>query len=227
MTPTVSVIIPAIDEAVAIGAAIDSAQTAGADEVILADGGSGDATVEIAESRGAQVVCSAPGRGVQQNAGARQASGDVMLFLHADCCLPPSGLLELRQQLVRTEAVGGWFRQRIDDPRRIYRWIEAGNDLRARRLRWAYGDQAIFVRSAVFRAIGGFPEIPLMEDLYLMKRLKSEGQMICLEPPLTVSARRWKQRGTVIQTLRNWSMLLAVHLGVSPQTLARHYPRTT
>ena len=228
MTRQVSVIIPAINEADAIGAAIDSALSAGADEVILADGGSSDATVETARAGGAQVVASVPGRALQQNAGARQASGDVLLFLHADCCLPDSALQELRQHLAQVPScAGGCFGQRIDDPRRVYRWIESGNQLRARMLKWAYGDQAIFVRADVFHRIGGFPEIALMEDLYFMKRLKREGGVVCLDSRVLVSARRWQERGTVTQTLRNWTMLLAVHFGVSPARLARHYPRTT
>ncbi len=228
MTLKISVIIPAIDEAEVIGAAVDSAQRAGASEVILADGGSSDGTADVAESHGARVVTSDRGRARQQNTGAQLASGDVLLFLHADCCLPETGLQEVRKQLAGSlSRVGGCFRQRIDDPRRIYRWIESGNHLRATLLKWAYGDQAIFVRTDVFQRLGGFPDIALMEDLYLMKQLKREGELTFVDAPVVVSARRWRQRGTVRQTLRNWVMLLAVHLGVSPDRLASYYPRTT
>ena len=228
MTVTVSVIIPAIDEAEVVGAAVSSAIRARADEVILVDGGSRDATARIAEEHGAVVLTASPGRASQQAAGAQAAKGDVLLFLHADCCLPLDGLEEIRQQMADCELVkGGYFRQRIDHAGWIYRCIEYGNGLRARILKWAYGDQAIFVRSRVYHAIGGFPAMPLMEDLYFMKRLKHEGRLICIQAALVVSARRWIKRGTIRQTLRNWGMLVAVHLGVSPHTLARFYPRTT
>jgi rSAM/selenodomain-associated transferase 2 len=228
VTVTISVIIPAIDEAEVIGAAVSSAVRAGADEVILVDGGSSDATPRIAEQHGALVLTALPGRASQQNAGAHAAKGDLLLFLHADCCLPEDGLDEIRQQMAACKSrTGGFFRQRIDHAGWIYRWIEFGNLFRARTLKWAYGDQAIFVRSNVYHAIGGFPKMPLMEDLYFMKRLKREGQLVCIQAPLVVSARRWTKRGTIRQTLRNWTMLVAVHLGVSPNTLARFYPRTT
>ncbi|MCH2201389.1 MAG: TIGR04283 family arsenosugar biosynthesis glycosyltransferase [Fuerstiella sp.] len=224
----ISVIIPAIDEAQVIGAAVDSAVCAGADEVILVDGGSQDETSEVAETHGACVLSSAPGRAHQQNAGAQDAAGDVLLFLHADCCLPEFGLSEIRRRLTDEKScIGGYFRQRIDGSRMIYRLIESGNLLRANTMKWAYGDQAIFVRRGIFRDIGGFPEIPLMEDLYIMKQLKQRGDLICIDSPLLVSARRWENRGTIRQTLCNWSMLAAVHLGVSPAVLARFYPRTT
>lgn len=228
MTLRISVIIPAIDEAPLIGAAVSSAVRAGADEVILSDGGSRDGTPQIAQRHGARVVTTVPGRARQQNAGARAAAGDILLFLHADCCLPETGVSEIREQLTAKKAcVAGYFRQRIDDPRRIYRWIESGNLLRAQMLRWVYGDQAIFVRTTVFHDVGGFPDLPLMEDLFLMKRLRTPGQLVRIETPLLVSARRWKHHGTLRQTLRNWTMLVAVHLGVSPSLLARFYPRTT
>ena len=224
MTLTISVIIPAIDEAEVIEAAIGSALQAGADEILLADGGSSDATCDLAKECGVRVLTSETGRARQQNVGANSAAGDVLLFLHADCCLPESGLAEIRRQMcVDDSCVGGCFRQQIDQAGWIYRWIESGNLLRARTLKWAYGDQAIFVRSGIFRDIGGFPEIQIMEDLYFMKRLKRRGRLIYIDVPLQVSARRWTRRGAIPQTLRNWTMLLAVHLGVSPSTLARFY----
>jgi rSAM/selenodomain-associated transferase 2 len=228
VTLQISVIIPAIDEAQMIGAAVRSAVSAGADEVIVSDGGSHDGTPEIAQRHGARVLTAAPGRASQQNAGADVAVGDVLLFLHADCCLPKAGLSEIRQQLVaQNTCIGGYFRQRIDDSHQIYRWIESGNLMRAQTLKWAYGDQAIFVRADIFHDIGGFPDMPLMEDLFIMKRLRKRGQLVRIDAPLLVSARRWENRGTIRQTLRNWAMLVAVHLGVPPAMLARHYPRTT
>jgi len=228
LTLTISVIIPAIDEAEVIEAAVRSAVRAGADEIILADGGSSDATCEIARHCGARVLTTEPGRASQQNAGANIATGDILLFLHADCCLPKIGIEDIRQQMSASDScVGGCFRQRIDQAGWLYRWIEFGNFLRAKILNWAYGDQAIFVRTRTWQDIGGFPEIPLMEDLYLMKRLKKKGRLICIRSPLVVSARRWKNRGPLRQTLRNWTLLTAVHLGVSPTTLARFYPRVT
>ena len=228
MTLKISVIIPAIDEATVIGAAIESAVSAGADEIILADGGSHDCTAQVGKDHGVRLISSAPGRAIQQNAAAHAAIGDVLLFLHADCCLPKSGLATIRQQLTaESSLVGGYFRQTIDDPGWIYRWLESGNLWRARTLKWVYGDQGIFVRTSIFQGVGGFPDTPLMEDLYIMKRLKRHGQLVCIDVPLLVSARRWKQFGTIRQTLRNWMMLLAVHLGVSPAVLARFYPRAT
>jgi rSAM/selenodomain-associated transferase 2 len=224
----ISVIIPAIDEACVIGQAIQSAHQAGASEIIVADGGSRDSTCQTAESLGARVVTSEPGRAIQQNSGSRAASGDVLLFLHADCQLPASGLDELQEALKASPlSVGGFFRQRIEHPGRMFRFIEAGNLLRARSLKWAYGDQGIFVRSTVFADVGGFPQIAIMEDLYLMKRLKRCGRLACINAPLVVSARRWQARGLVRQTLRNWCMLAAAHLGISPSVLAHYYPRAT
>lgn len=220
----ISVIIPAIDEARVIGQAIRSAQQAGANDIIVVDGGSRDSTGETAERMGAQVVASEPGRGLQQNAGARVANGDVLMFLHADCQLPEDGLNEIRDALITTShCVGGFFRQRIEHPGRLFRFVETGNLMRARVLKWAYGDQGIYVRSNVFTEVGGFPEIAIMEDLYLMKQLKRRGSLACINSPLTVSVRRWQANGLVKQTFRNWCLLTAAHLGVSPAELARHY----
>ncbi len=223
-----SVIIPTLNEHSCVGAAVESALRAGADEVLVADGGSTDGTADLAVAAGARLVRSAPGRAVQQNAGADAATGDVFLFLHADCRLPADAVPVVVRSLQQCPAaVGGFFRQRIDHPARVFRWIEFGNLLRARMLRWPYGDQAIFTRRRVFHSIGGFPLLDIMEDLYLAKQLNRRGTLVCIDRPLTVSARRWVRQGAVRQTLRNWSLLAAVHLGVSPQRLARHYPRAT
>jgi hypothetical protein len=102
--------------------------------------------------------------------------------------------------------------------------MERGNALRVQLFKWAYGDQGIFVRRAIFERLGGFPELRLMEDLYFMKRLKREGRIALIDPPLRISARRWQKQGMLRQTLRNWSLITMAHCGVSPDRLARFYP---
>ena len=221
----VSVIIPALNEEVRIQRSIESAHTAGACEVIVVDGGSSDRTVEIARQMNATVQVTKPGRAEQQNSGASLASGDVLLFLHADCRLAESSVREISSRLVGNEKViAGCFRQRIDRSGCRYRALEAGNLWRVRILKWAYGDQGIFVRREVFEAIGGFAEVQLMEDLLLMKTLKRRGSIIILDSPLTVSARRWENRGVLSQTIRNWSLVAALHMGVSTKLLRDFYP---
>ncbi len=223
--PSVSVIIPTLNEEANVGRAIASAIEAGASEVIVVDAGSGDQTVALASSTEATVLHSERGRAVQQNAGAAAASGDVLLFLHADCELHADAVAEICRSLsADSKLVGGCFRQRIDTSGVRYRIVESGNAARVRLLKWAYGDQGIFVRSDEFREVGGFPNLRLMEDLYFMKRLKRHGRIALLSSPLKVSARRWQQRGLVTQTLRNWALIIAAHLGMSPDRLARFYP---
>ena len=182
--------------------------------MIVVDGGSTDETVAVAQKGAQVVVCGETGRGVQQNLGAAVASGGVLLFLHADCRLDAGAIAELQEHLAAApDTAGGCFRQVIDARGLRFRMLEAGNAWRARILKWAYGDQGIFVRADVFRELGGFPEIPFMEDLFFMKRLKRYGRVISLQSPLSVSARRWQQRGVALQTLRNWSLVVAAHLG--------------
>lgn len=159
------------------------------------------------------------------NAGARVAASDFLLFLHADNWLVKNGCQQLRSLGTHDENVFGGFQQKIEAERRIYRWIERGN---AWRIRWrglVYGDQAFFIRRSLFESAGGFPNIPLMEDLSFSTKLKSFGRPLLLSGPTFVGARRWQENGVVMQTLRNWFLGAAFLVGASPDWLAKKYRR--
>ncbi len=219
----ISIIIPVVNEEAFIGHAIDSAWAAGGDEVIVVDGGSRDSTREIAGQRDCSIVRSERGRGLQQNAGAREATGEVLLFQHADSWLEANATDQIRQTLAREKHCAGAFRQRIDSPGLAFRLLEWGNASRVRWLRMPYGDQGIFIRNDVLKQLGGFPHEPLMEDVILMQRLAKLSRPVLLPGPLHLSSRRWRRHGVLRQTLRNWSLIAAYRAGVSPQRLARYY----
>lgn len=219
----VSVVIPALQEAANIGAAIASARAAGADDVVVVDGGSTDGTADLA--RAADVVLTGTrGRARQQNAGAERSRGDALLFLHADCRLAVGACAQIRSVLADPAVVGGCFRQRIDAPGLRYRIVERGNLLRALGWGWMYGDQGLFVRREIFERLGRFPEVRLMEDWLLSRELVRAGRSVILPGPLLVSARRWQQAGLVRQTLRNWLLLSLALAGVPPDKLSAWYP---
>ncbi len=218
----VSFIIPALNEAGGIAASIERAWATQPHEVIVVDGGSADGTLDIVQKHRCIALESPRGRGVQQNRGATVASGDVLLFLHADNWLDRAAVAQIETALADDRIVGGAFRQRIESPRWIYRWLEAGNNLRAR-LGRPYGDQGIFVRRDVFHSCGGFPEVPLMEDVLFTRKFRRRGKLTLLPGPVYVSPRRWEKHGVVRQTLRNWLLLLGLKLGVSPERLAEFY----
>ncbi|WP_218933878.1 TIGR04283 family arsenosugar biosynthesis glycosyltransferase [Rubripirellula lacrimiformis] len=230
LTPaSFSIIIPTLDEAATIAAAIRSAIDAGAHEIIVTDGGSRDETIAVATRAGAsKVVRSLPGRGTQQNAGAAVATRDWMLFLHADNRLHPDGLKQACDAIGGSAAgdhpiLWGAMRQRIESPEWIFRAIEGGNAARVRVRGIAFGDQGIFVRSDVFRREGGFPDIPLMEDIELSRKLRRQSRPVLIPGPLTISPRRWRSRGPIRQTLQNWRLQIAHATGTSPAKLARRY----
>lgn len=218
-----SVVIPALNEAASIRRAAQSAWEAGACEVIVADGGSDDATASLAASENCLVIHAPRGRAHQQNAGAAAARGQVLLFLHADAALSPHVGAQLGRYFSRPETNCAALRQRIEAEGLAYRWLERGNAERVRWLGLPYGDQAISVRREVFRGLGGFPEVPLLEDLIFMQRLRRRSWPALLEGPVHVSPRRWQRYGCVRQTLRNWGILAAFVCGESPQNLANYY----
>lgn len=221
----ISAIIPVINEASRLATAIHRAWESGVDEVLVVDGGSTDGSLEIARQANCILAASEIGRGRQQNAGAQVASGDVLLFLHADTWLEANVCQRMRDQFESGEMFFGGFLQQIEAPAPIYRWIEKGNALRVKWRGLVYGDQAIFVSRRLFERVGGFPDEPLMEDLILSRRLKQVCHPQLLPGPLHVDARRWQKKGPLRQSIRNWWLVTLFYCGVPPTRLGRLYQR--
>jgi len=219
-----SVVIPALDEAEGIAASVSSAM-AGADEVLVVDGGSRDATPERARAAGARVISSAPGRARQLGVGAESTEGDVVLFLHADSQLPPGWAAAVRVALADPRVAGGAFRLRFDDRGGAMRLLEWGARLRAALLRMPYGDQAIFARRGALAAAGGVPEVPIMEDLDLVAALARQGRLVLLPLAVTTSARRYRERGPLRTAGRNLLAALQRGLGRDRSRIAAWYRR--
>ncbi|MBE9038953.1 TIGR04283 family arsenosugar biosynthesis glycosyltransferase [aff. Roholtiella sp. LEGE 12411] len=219
----ISIIIPAINEAGNIKEAIATIELSKNIEVIVVDGGSQDDTVAIAQSLGVKVISSSPGRAAQMNAGAMAASGEILLFLHADTRLPTGFDAMIPTALQQPRTVAGAFNLRIDASLLSLRWVEWGVNWRSRFCQMPYGDQAIFVTKQIFQEIGGFPELPIMEDFELMRRLKNTGRIVIIPVPVITSPRRWLQKGVLKTTLLNQIVIIAYLLGVSPKRIHSWY----
>jgi len=219
MHPGVSVVIPTLDEGAFVESAIESVRAAS--EVVVVDGGSRDGTASLAAAAGARVIESIACRGRQLDEGARAASGDWLLFLHADTRLDPGWPAALAQ--TDGETVGGAFRFAVDSARSVYRVIEAGVALRCRVLALPYGDQAIFARRQAYLESGGFPHIPLMEDVAFVRRLRGMGKFRFLAPRALTSPRRWERLGVVRATALNWTIAALYAAGCPATRLARFY----
>lgn len=224
--PSLTVIVPALEEAGQIVAALDSARGAGVVERIVVDGGSRDATVALARQAGAIVIESGRGRARQMNAGAARASGTVLLFLHADTRLPVGWDAAVRRALADPVTVGGRFDLRLEPSTPLLALTAALISLRSRLSGIATGDQALFVRRSVFEAMGGFADLPLMEDVAFTRQLKRHGRVAALHERVTTSARRWLQNGPVHTILLMWWLRFLYWRGVSPDELKRRYADT-
>lgn len=219
----ISVVIPALNESAAIESTLGClTRLRGIREVVVVDGGSSDNTVAIA-SRYCRVIASPPGRAVQMNTGARNVSGNVILFLHADSIVTQKGIDLLARTINNPQIVGGGFGVEFDDNSVLFRLIALCSNMRARFFKVLFGDQGIFIRLDVFRNINGFPEIPIMEDWELCRKMKSAGKIVLLPATILTSSRRWRKYGI-------WKTIWLMHkikllyvLGVSPTELKKMY----
>ncbi|AFZ50050.1 TIGR04283 family arsenosugar biosynthesis glycosyltransferase [Dactylococcopsis salina] len=218
-----SVIIPVLNEEKTIAQTLEHLQKT-AVEIIIVDGGSTDNTVEIVQNMGIKTILSPePGRSNQMNTGAKYAIGKVLLFLHADTKLPHNYLQYIEESLEKPNTIAGAFLLKIESQNPLLRIVEKGVNARSRLLQMPYGDQGIFLKKETFETIGGFPDIPLMEDFQLMLTLKKQGKIRLAKAPVITSARRWEKLGVIKTTLINQKVILGYFLGVSPEKLKQWY----
>ncbi len=221
--PLISIIIPALNEGKYIGRTLQGVQQATGVEVIVVDGGSADDTVRQSAAAEARVLMVRGGRARQMNAGAQAAQGEILFFLHADT-LPPHGFEQaLRVALMEQQVAAGAFRLGILGKSPGLRLIERLTDWRSRWLSLPYGDQGLFLRADLFRDMGGFPELPIMEDLVMVRRLGRQGRILILPLAVATSGRRWQSLGVWRTTLINQMMISGYFLGIDPAILAYWY----
>lgn len=221
---SLSIIIPVFNEADQIEATILPLLENLDLEIIVVDGGSTDQTVEIAQSLGLKVIVSPEkGRAHQMNCGARVASGEILLFLHADTRLSQGYQKVIQQTLSLPGVIAGAFELAIDGDENSLRWIEKMVNLRSRLLSLPYGDQGIFLSSSVFVEMGGFAPIPIMEDFELIQRLKKRGKIWIAPQSILTSGRRWQKLGVWQTTLINQLIILGYYSGIPLHTLEHLY----
>lgn len=223
MQLSISVIIPVLNEELTIGPALQSVLRLNPDEILVVDGGSLDTTRELAASMGVKVFSSERGRARQMNTGAQLARGEVLLFLHADTRLPESALADIRGAMQNDSLAGGRFDVALEGEGWMLKLIGAMISLRSRFSKIATGDQAIFIRREVFVRLGGYPDIPVMEDVALSRALKRVGGVACLKSRVITSARRWQTEGVWRTVFRMWALKSLYLMGVSPFWLKRFY----
>ena len=223
--PDISIIVPTLNEGEDVERALSALVSLREDgaEIVLADGGSADRTVELARPLCDRLVVAPRGRATQMNAGAAAASGDILLFLHLDTSLPIDALARIRSRLRPTGRVWGRFDVRILGAHPLLPVVAALMNFRSRVTGIATGDQAIFVTHETFWRVGGFPEIALMEDIALSRRLKRETPPLCLAAKASTSGRRWDRNGFWRTIFLMWRLRLSYFLGADPADLARAY----
>lgn len=219
-----TIIMPVLNEAQGIESALSALAPMRCDcEVIVVDGGSTDSTPALAEPLAGRVIAAPRGRAAQMNAGAAAARGNILLFLHADTHLPADADRLVQDGLLRSGRAWGRFDIAIEGRHPLLPLVAATMNLRSRLTGIATGDQAMFMRRDAFRAAGGFPDLALMEDIAMSKRLKAISPPLCLRAKATTSGRRWEKHGVLRTILTMWRLRFAYFLGASPDSLARQY----
>jgi rSAM/selenodomain-associated transferase 2 len=220
----ISIIMPVLNEAKNLRDTLSQLTLSEKEELIIVDGGSTDDSLSIAREFTDKVFQTRSGRARVMNFGAAKAKGDILLFLHADCILPDNGFHAVRQAMRDRSIAAGAFFLNIAHRGLSFRIIERAANIRSRATSLLYGDQGIFLRKDIFDRIGGFSDIPLMEDIEISGRLKKEGNLIFINPPITASPRRWLSEGIIYTTLRDWTIaFLYTFFKVSPAKLTTYY----
>ena len=221
----ISVIIPTLNEEENLAKTLSRLNSGDNLEIIVADGGSEDATVEIAESRGTQVVLSPKGRSIQLNRGVEASSGELLLFLHGDTMLPDRFAPLIRHTMKRPNCSAGAFSLKIDSTRLSLSLVAYCANMRSRLLQMPYGDQGIFTSRNMYDRVGGFAEVPIMEDYIFIRNLRKHGKIYILDEAALTSARRWQNMGVIRTTLINQLIVVGYSCGINLSTLARWYQR--
>lgn len=222
----ISIIIPVFNEAKILPQTLLNFANYCEEEIIVVDGGSQDETIELCQTLGVKVICSPlAGRAYQMNVGAAEATGDILLFLHADTQLPQGYPEMLRETLAQPQTIAGAFELKIDSQQQGLRLVEKMVNWRSRFCSLPYGDQAFFLKASTFQEMNGFANLPIMEDFDLIQRLKKRGKIAIVPAAVLTSDRRWQKLGIGQTTLVNQLIILGYYLGVSPSKLARWYRR--
>ncbi|MEA5468953.1 TIGR04283 family arsenosugar biosynthesis glycosyltransferase [Spirulina sp. 06S082] len=220
----ISIIIPVLNEAKTIQTTLLTLEKSPSLEIIVVDGGSEDDTLKLAQEWGAITISSPQtGRAKQMNTGAAIASGEILLFLHADTHLPRGYAKMVQDTLGRSQAIAGAFELKIAGEMRALRWVERMVNLRSHYCSLPYGDQSLFLKATTFQDLGGFPDIPLMEDFEFVRQLRKAGRIYIVPHPVLTSGRRWQKLGVLKTTAINQVIILGYFLGVSPYRLAQWY----
>lgn len=226
--PLVSVIIPVFHEASIINKLIGHIRAVASGcpiEILVVDGDPSGGTIGAIQDVAVKTAISKKGRGNQLNHGASLANGDILLFLHADTRLPLGAFDQIKAVLKTRKMTAGAFRLSIDSHRPVFRIIEKGVFFRSHYLGLPYGDQGFFIGRQDFQALGGFRDIPVMEDVEIVQRFKKhQGRIVILDSSVMSSARRWEKEGISYCTLRNWFLIVLFFLGVPPEKLQKLYP---
>lgn len=221
-TPDISVIVPCLNEEITLPRTL--AGLAGLPvEIIVVDGQSRDRTLEIAGQYAHQTLISQPGRARQMNLGASRANGDILFFMHADSLPPLNADAAIHRILSMADVAAGSFKLEIDSNHPVVRFLNRTGNLRARCWQLPYGDQGLFLKKSTFENLGGFADIPLMEDVEMSRRLKKIGRIVIAPEAMTTSARRYAQTGPIRNTLKNQWRLIRYYTGTPPEKLTSTY----